>query len=99
MFVILEKVLGSTDSEPLSDISYPCARVIIQAKRSNSNAIQIAPGTVATGVAYELPKPTADVQLPELPIKPQYGTQCIDLKDWSALGAQGEGVNLLVEIY
>jgi hypothetical protein len=98
-FSVLQKVLTSANSEKLSATSYPCARAIIQAKRANAGAVEIAPGTVTTGKAYELPKPTAGAKLPELELVPQFGTSGVDLKDWEMLGTQNDGVNIIAEIY
>jgi hypothetical protein len=93
----IEKVLASAAAEPISDVSLPVTSALIQIKRSNSHALEISIGSFVTGMGHELPKPTADAQLPELLLSTQQGVQGIDLKDWYVMGTQGEGINILVE--
>lgn len=95
-FTLLEKVLGSGNAEPLSATSRTVTRLIIQAKRGNSNALQIAPGSFVTGKGIELVKPTADATLSGLDLTSSERNG-IDLSQWYIIGTSGEGVNMLID--
>jgi hypothetical protein len=99
MFVFLEKVIESTNPEPLSPVSLIISQAIIQAKRSNDNVVEISDNSLVLGKGIELVKPTDDVQLPSVTIGATGVGNNFDLKDLSILGSIDDGVNILYEIY
>lgn len=97
MFTLLEKVFSATATpERISATSQTCTSVKFQVKRSNSNAVQIAPGSFATGKGFELVKPTSDAQLSEEEFSSP-GREGINLYEWYAMGTSGEGINIIIE--
>jgi hypothetical protein len=96
-FDLLEKVFTAANTaERISATRRTCTSVTFQIKRGNSNAVQIAPKTFVTGKGFELVKPEADKQLPEKSYTSS-GKEGIDLYDWYAMGAQNEGINIIID--
>lgn len=99
MLVLLEKVLGSGDAEPLTADSKRVAQVWIQAKRANAAAVEVGDENLATGKGYELSIPAAGAKLPEFHAKSVSLNNAIDLSQVYVLGAEGEGVNVIYELF
>ena len=96
-FRLIEKVFDAGNTaERLSADHQTCTSVKIQTKRGNSNKVEIAPGEFLTGKGFELVKPTADEKLDEMEFTSP-GREGIDLYDWYGMGAQNEGVNIIIE--
>jgi hypothetical protein len=96
-FKLIEKVFDAANTaERVCAAHQTCTSVKFQIKRGNSNAVQIAPETFATGKGIELVKPTADEKLDDKEFTSP-GREGIDLYDWFAMGAQGEGINIIIE--
>jgi hypothetical protein len=104
MFIFLEKILAGDTAEPLSATSLKVSLALVQVKRTNSHAIEIAPKDVngnlpTTGKAHELIKPVADEQLVDYEISPTGDQNVEDLSEWYILGTAGEGVNIVYEVF
>jgi len=94
----LEKVLAGATAEPLSATSIKCSQVIVQAKRANGGLCTVGTSAVVATKGYEIMKPVANLFSPEFRIEAE-GGNAIDLSLIYLIGTQGDGVNILYEIY
>ena len=95
-FKLLEVVLSGSDLQKFTDTSITTRSAFVQAKRTNTHAIEFGPGSFVSGEGVELCKPTDNQPLPSKEILSS-GGNCIELGEFSALGESGEGLNILYE--
>lgn len=98
-FRLIEKVLGSNVIEDLVATSTRASQFFIQAKRSNSNALEIGPESFVAGKGIEMVPPLGGEVLPAYSIVPVGIGASEDLANWKILGTIGEGVNIAYEEY
>jgi hypothetical protein len=104
-FKSLEKVLTSTNAEPLSPTNLYCSQFYAEVKRSNGSSMEwsardAAGNPVAAGAGNELFAPAYGSVLPHFSLNSnQHGGNNINLADIYLLGTTGDGVNITYEEY
>lgn len=97
-FKLLKKIIVGASPERLSAVDLTVSQAWIQARRSNSHTLEIAPETFVSGDGGELAIPSAGAQLPEISLSSiSSGGNNLNLYNWLILGTPGEGVNIIYE--
>lgn len=100
MFKVIEKVLTSTDPEPLTSANVYVSQALIQVKRDNENTMMLGDANVTSAIGIEILAPEDDSELPCVNIVATGPSgNNFNLAEIYLLGTSGEGVNILYEVF
>jgi hypothetical protein len=94
-------VAAASTPERLVAVSTKCNQAILQVKRSNTGAVYIwTDNSVSSTKCIELPAPATGTILASFNISSPIGHNPEDLHDfWIGVAVNGEGVNILREVF